>query len=74
MNRGISDPWEAITMKVGDLVTLTNNHHRTHTPVGVVIGVRRPLAKGAQWYYLVKWAHDKLDTCYCSSGIIRKLI
>ena len=72
MNLGISDSWEVIIMKVGDLVTLIDNHDKP--PVGIVIRVRKPLTKGGQWYYLVKWANDKMDSCYCSSGVIRKLI
>ena len=69
MNLGISDPWEGIIMKVGDLVTLLTRKWQ----IGVVTDVRKPLEKGGRWYYYVEWFNGEMDSCYCSSGTLDRL-
>ncbi len=70
MNLGTSDLWEVIIMNVGDLVRF--KHRGQNPPIGIVLGIRRPIKKGARWYYLVKWSNED-TSMYCSSGTIEKI-
>ena len=54
-------------MKIGDLVKLK---YAKSSPIGIVVHVRRPIKRGGQWYYLVKWSNDIHRGSYCSTGII----
>ena len=44
-------------MKVGDLVQTS---YGSYNGVGIVLQKRRPIEKGAAWYYLIYWPNGEL--------------
>ena len=54
-------------MKIGELVKFRS---APSSPIGIVVYARRPIARGGQWYYLVRWSDDIYSGSYCTRGVV----